>query len=348
MLRMLLLITMLCAPLAAQGTQATPAPELATRYWINPPTFSALQDLRGDVVLIKAWGKNCKDSMRQLPDMNRYAATPGLHVVTLYAQAHKLEEIEALVKEHDIKYPIALDGFMEVGYAPNELPHVWVVGVDGSIKFSGLQGFHDVMNAELQKVRYPGLGRAKFSAALEPAAKLFVEGEFAKAYAAAEKVYDETDSRSEEDEADWIMKRIDQRMNSLVVRAETAEVLRDYDLAMRCWTELARFKGLDDAAEAHERLNKIKESKKAGADIVARRALVSLMLGLDVEFQSVDDADPAAVRAFRMKCMESYTRFAADNAETGAAERAEELVATFKRILDIRDEPAKPSGSDEG
>jgi hypothetical protein len=351
MTRSLLILALLCAPLTAQSIdKGASAPELATRYWVNPPTWSSLEDLRGDVVLIKAWGINDKDSVRQLPAMNRLAERSGLHVVSRYAQPHTLEQIEAVAKEHSITYPIALDGMIEAGYLTPDMsiPKVWVIGTDGKVKFAGFQGFSEVLEGELARVKYPGLGKEAIGKRLEPAVKLFVEGKYAEAYQAAETIYDETDDRTEEDDADWIMKRIDGRINSLTVRAETAEVLKDFELAARCWNELTRYKGLDDAAEAPARLEKLKESDTATKNIAARRALMALILGLDVEFQAVEDADPDAVRAFRMKCLEAYRKFAAENAGTGAAERADELVTLFKRILGIRDEPAETPKQPEG
>jgi hypothetical protein len=345
MIRSLLVLLFACIPLSAQGIAVgATAVEFTPRNWINPPTWASFEELRGDVVLIKAWGKNCKVSMSQLPAMNKFTETPGLHVVTLYAQVHKLDEIEALVGEHAIKYPIALDSFWQAGYECPTLPTVWIIGVDGKVKFVGSGEFDEVLSKELAKVKYPGLGKEKVASALEPAARLFAQGNFADAYKAAETIYDETDSEAEEDDADWIMKRIDGRMNSLSVRAETAEVLKDYDVAMRCWHELTRFKGLDDAAEAPQRLKQLTDSADAKKELAARRALLSLILTLDVEFQAVDDTDPEPVRLYREKCLKAYAEFAVANKGTAASDRASELVVTFKKILGLEDPPEPQDG----
>jgi hypothetical protein len=60
-MRLLLLSAFLlaCTPLAAQGLEVgADAAEFKPNYWLNPPVFRSFEDLRGDVVLIKAWGKN--------------------------------------------------------------------------------------------------------------------------------------------------------------------------------------------------------------------------------------------------------------------------------------------------
>lgn len=50
---------LLLAPLSAQSKPfvGKKAPELPpVENWINPPWYSSLADLRGEVVLIKSWG----------------------------------------------------------------------------------------------------------------------------------------------------------------------------------------------------------------------------------------------------------------------------------------------------
>lgn len=47
-----------CLPLAADVKVGDTAPDIQAMHWINPPAWSSLADLKGDVVMIKAWGKN--------------------------------------------------------------------------------------------------------------------------------------------------------------------------------------------------------------------------------------------------------------------------------------------------
>jgi hypothetical protein len=260
-------------------------------------------------------------------------------VVSLYAQVHKLEEVEELVEKHGIKYPIAMDidSFWDVGYQAPALPRVWIIGTDGKIKFAGNRGYAEVLEKELAKVKFSGLGKEDVVDALKPAARLMAEGKYAEAYKAAEKVFDETEDTAAEDDADWIMRRIDERMRALIIRAETAEVMREFVLAKRCWDELAKFKGIRGAEEGAERLKKLNESEEVAREIKARRALKALMLSLDVEFQSVNDEEPEDVRKMREKCLAAYRKFVEEFKDTAAAERAEELVEIFKGILGVEE-----------
>jgi hypothetical protein len=266
--------------------------------------------------------------------MNELAAKPGLHVVSLYAQVHTLAQVEARVEQSKILYPIALDGFWEFGYEAPVLPRTWIVGVDGKVIWAGRAGYKETLDKELAKVKYPGLGKAEVHKSLEPAAKAFVEGRMAEAHKLAEAVFYETDDEKAEADADHIMKRVDSQARDLANRAQTAEAMRDFELARRCWARLAeRFKGHDDAADADKKLKELSESETAAQEIAARRALLALMMDLDVEFQQVDDEDADAVRKFREKCVVSYRDFVAKQKDTGAAERAQVLIELIEELL---------------
>lgn len=47
-----------CLPLAAEVNVGDDVAEFSPRNWINPPAFNSFEELRGDVIMIKAWGKN--------------------------------------------------------------------------------------------------------------------------------------------------------------------------------------------------------------------------------------------------------------------------------------------------
>jgi hypothetical protein len=64
------LIALAAAPVFAQDAPAPEtaetgglkvgddAPDFSPRNWINPPTWESFAELRGDVILLKAWGIN--------------------------------------------------------------------------------------------------------------------------------------------------------------------------------------------------------------------------------------------------------------------------------------------------
>lgn len=326
------LFALVAVPVMAQGVElGEEVADIDSRNWINQPAFSSFSELKGDVILIQAWGVGA------LPTVTEHAKKPGLHVVSLYAQVHKLAQIEEAVKANGITYPIALDisDAWMAALDGKQLPRTWVVGTDGKIKFVGRNDFAEALAKELAAVKYPGLGIDKVPAVLEPAAKAFAEGKFADAYKLAEKIYDDTDDAAVEEVADQIMDRIDDRMSTLSVRAETSEVMKEFEVAMRAWTELLRYKGLDDAAEAPERLKKLQGDKDVKKELEARKKLQTLRLDLDVEFQAVDDADVEVVYTFREKCLKAYEKFVADHKGTGAADLAGTYVETFKKLLGL-------------
>ena len=127
-------------------------------------------------------------------------------------------------------------------------------------------------------------------------------------------------------------------------RTETAEVIRNYQVAIACWNELAtKYAGLEDAEEAPERLKKLKDSEEVKKDLEARHALLALMMSLDVEYQKTDDSDAAQILAFRKKCLADYRKFYADNKDNSAGDRAEELIENFEKLIpaDERSEDPK-------
>ena len=279
--------------------------------------------------------------MRQLPHMNEINAKPGVHVIGLYAQVQTLEDIQGVLKRLKVTYPQAVGGFWDAGYQATTLPRTWVIGTDGKIAFIGASGYDEAIEKELAKVKYPGLGRSDIHKDLEPAAKAFGEGKFAEAYKLAEAIYDNTEDETVEADAEYIIERIDDRIGTLSVRAETAEVMKNYSLAIGCWTELLRFKGMDDAAEAPERLKKLTESEEVKKELAASDELVALMFDLDVDYQDVDDTDAEKVTAFRKICLEAYREFVTEYEGTGAGDRAKDLIKTFESLVPADPEPPK-------
>lgn len=51
-------VLLACLPLAAEVKVGDDVAEFSPRNWINPPAFASFEELRGDVIMIKAWGKN--------------------------------------------------------------------------------------------------------------------------------------------------------------------------------------------------------------------------------------------------------------------------------------------------
>lgn len=343
MSRLLLAIALLCAPLLAEPLKVgDDAADFEAQNWMNPPARSSFAEWRGDVILFFAWNKDSEAAVKQLPAVNLHAAKPGLHVIGLYTGVHKFAELEAAIAKHKITYPMALDSFWPAGYAATTLPRFWVIGADGKVKFVGESEYEPALAEELAKVKYPGLGRDKVCAALEPAAQLYGQRKFALALAAAQKALDATEDKTEEADADYIIKRIEGRARELAQRADTAENDRNFSLAISCWSELGSYAGVEEAADAPARLKRLNTDAAVKKELASRRALISLGYDRAMEFRKINKDDPKQLRKFREGSLAAYKKFATDHKGTAAADRATELADTFTELLAEPDaEPEK-------
>jgi hypothetical protein len=267
--------------------------------------------------------------------MNELHAKAGVHVLSLYAQVHELAAIEEIIERHEVRYPIAFDGFWEEGYQARVLPHIWIVGVDGKVRWSGRRGYTEALAEAMKEVEFPGLGLREVHEQVRPAADAFVAGRFADAYRKAEALMDNSGIPKVEDQAMHIVRRVDDRISSLKSRAEMAEILLDYELALRCWEALAAYSGVPGTEDFAERRKALEDNEDVDLNRKAQRELLALMMSLDVAFQSVDDENADQVTLFRLRCLRRYQEFAREHPATGAAEYATELADVFKELLGI-------------
>jgi hypothetical protein len=217
--------------------------------------------------------------MGQLPHMNelyeKYSAK-GLHIIGLYSQGEAIDEIAKVVKEKNIKYPQALSWLDEDNAWDNSsVPRVWIVGVDGKIKFSGVKGYEKILESELAKVKHPGLGDIEVAAELKEAAAAFGAREYGKAWKLADAVASNSEaSDAAQDSAAKIKACVDERFRVLRNKAEVAEVENDWRLVVTTWKAIAeRFTGYEDAAEALEKCEKLKADKKVQLELEAATAI---------------------------------------------------------------------------
>ncbi len=323
-----------CAPLAGEELKVgDDVADFTPNNWVNPPTWSSFEELRGDVILFFAWGINSDAAVKAISGVNSVAKKPGVHVVSLYRHLHKFEDLEAAVTKHKITWPIALDSFYPAGYAAPDVPKFWVVGVDGKVRFIGDSGYEKTLNEELAKVKYPGLGKDKVHKSVEAAAKLFGQGKYAQAHAAANKVFDNADDKAVEEDADYVVKRVEAKAQALVRHAEDAEAAKEYAIALRCWEELGKYKGVDDASEAAARLKKLKDSDEVKKEITARRDLIALQYDLAIDWSKTDQEDKSKVKKFREDSRDAYQKFAEKHKGTSAAAIAEERVSALEELI---------------
>lgn len=273
--------------------------------------------------------------MRQLPHMNelqeKYGGK-GLHIFTIYAQNHPVEHIRSLVKDKGIKYPLALSWQdEEQRWDMSSLPAVWIIGTDGKIAFTGKGSYEKVLEEQLAKVKYPGLGGVNVTPELESAAKAFAARDYAQALRLAEAAAEKSDaSDATLAAAEAISERVADRLKALKNRAEVAEVENAWRLAEATWQVIERrFAKTDEAAEAAARLQKIKENKKAQLEMEAETAIH--VLDRDLQFKE------AAIEEW----IDSYKKFAEKYKESVWAEKVKPAIERMEEDKKAADEEKK-------
>jgi len=102
-------------PREAHALRGMKAPEITSSDWVNsePTTMS---DLRGKVVLVEFWTFgcfNCRNVEPLVKGWHQHYADQGLVVIGIHSPEFAFEkDVEAVrqyVKEHDIRYPVAID-----------------------------------------------------------------------------------------------------------------------------------------------------------------------------------------------------------------------------------------------
>jgi len=91
------------------------SPEVTSPAWINAEPQS-LRDLRGKVVLVEFWTfgcYNCRNVEPQVKAWHRQYTDRGFVVIGVhspeFAYEKNVEAVKRYVKDHDIRYPVAVD-----------------------------------------------------------------------------------------------------------------------------------------------------------------------------------------------------------------------------------------------
>lgn len=273
--------------------------------------------------------------MQQLLHMNELQekyASKGLHIIGLYAQEHSWDAISKVVTDKVIKYPLALNWIDDAGsWDCATLPAVWIIGTDGKIKYSGKKGNDKILEEELAKVKFPGLGGISVTPELEEAAKAFSAMEFGKAYKLAQSASDKEDAKDETVKcAKAICERVDERFKALRNRAEVAEIEGNYVLALESWSTIERrFKDYEDAAETPAQVAKLKADKKVMLEVEATHAMYKIDRELGSKTSTLDD------------WISGYKKFAETYKGTRWAEKATATVAIMEAEKKAAEEEKK-------
>ena len=191
----------------------------------------------------------------------------GLHVFLVESQGGTLEDITKYAKDRNLTLPIPLrNGSDFNGYkGGNGLPYAFVVGPDGKVVWQGRSGYEAVIEEQLERIKYPGLGKLEVAPECTKAAESFGSGDFADARDEALKVKEkEADNEAAVADADYIISRVDAKVDGLRAKIDEAKSKRRYHDALRYLEELAgkSFKGLEAADTAKDEAKELKKEHK--------------------------------------------------------------------------------------
>ncbi len=127
----------------AQAFEHTAAPLSGATLWINSAPL-ALQDLRGQVVLVDFWTYGCSNCLNALPHVKDWAAKytrQGLVVVGVHTPETASEKIPAnvenAVRRLGIVFPVALDNQYLIwnAYGNQYWPAQYLIDAQGNVRY---------------------------------------------------------------------------------------------------------------------------------------------------------------------------------------------------------------------
>ncbi|RDI99414.1 thioredoxin [Dyella solisilvae] len=130
---------------AQEHEASSPAPDFAgPGPWFNSPPLT-LSGLRGKVVLVEFWTRECINCIHVLPHTrelyDRYAAD-GLVVVGVhtpeYDEEHDLTALKAAIHQYRIDWPVVADNDSRIwnAYGNQFWPAIYLIDRDGRLVYS--------------------------------------------------------------------------------------------------------------------------------------------------------------------------------------------------------------------
>ncbi|MBX3474206.1 MAG: hypothetical protein KF754_07465 [Planctomycetes bacterium] len=268
------LLALLAAPLCA-GTVVVgqPAPKFkAGGRLVNPYEFHrTLDDCKGDVIVVLEWNVKDLDSRKiasQLASTFKTWGGKGLWVFAVHRLRETPRELHHYCKAEGITYCVPMGGFYDedndFGHYVHEdqIYRTTVIGVDGNVAFYGRGDYDTVLQRELKKLVYPGLGTQVLAEKLAKAGRSFAAREYGAALAEAEKLAAGELTDSERESAQLIMDRakdLATRRNERIA-AWTAD--KRFDLAMPALEVMEKdFKGHELGKQAKAAFEAIRKDK---------------------------------------------------------------------------------------
>lgn len=256
--------------------QGKEAPDFSATRFINPPKDGkySLADCKGDVILVKLWGVKCGPCVASMPGVqglwNKYEGK-GLHIFMVERQNHSEDEIQKLYTSKGLTFPQVIEGNMGGFPGVGTIPYAYVIGVDGTVIWEGNKGYGAVIDEEIKKIKYLGLGKNEVAPGLEKAATNYATGNYAAAREEAVKQKEKAASEAAVADAEYIINKIDALVAAKRKQVEDAKAIRHYHTAVRILEELSgkAFKGLEASDKAAEDLKELRKDKDVKKELTA-------------------------------------------------------------------------------
>jgi hypothetical protein len=289
-MRLVLILLLLAAPLAARTLKVgEEAPNFkANGDIINPPEFErTLDDCKGSVILVMEWSLRDPTfgDMKKVQDYYSKHAGKGLHIWTVYRlDFEKLFRVRKIAWENGFTFPICMGGFYDekndfFGYKREESGfRTTVVDIEGKVAFYGEKGWDAVLDKELAKLVYGGLGRQKVADPVAKIAASYAKRDFGKALKDAETLEAAGVPEAAADDHGYIVGKLKQIADTRNQRITEWVADKRYDLAMPVLEVLRdEFKGHKIGDDAKAQLDAIKKDKDAKKEIKAFEDLQKLI-----------------------------------------------------------------------
>jgi hypothetical protein len=181
--------------------------------------------------------------------------------------------------------------------------------------WQGREGYGAVCVQQLERIKYPGLGRLEVAPELVKAATSFGTGLYAAAREEAMKVKEkEAENAALVEEADYIIKRVEDRVAGMRAKIDDAKGKKRYHEAVAMLEELSgkAYKGMAESDAAATELKDLKKDKAVKDELKAWDGLAKT---LEANEKLKSDADKK----------KALIKFWEKNEGTAAAEEAKAL-----------------------
>lgn len=316
-----LMLSLFSVPAMAQradsGLKGKDAPDFKAVRCINSPRDKqmTLEDCKGEVVLIKLWGVRCPPCIKSMPEVNelwkKYEGK-GLHIFMLERQNHSEEQVAKLYSDMGLTMPQVVEGDFGGYPGVRSIPYAYVIGVDGKVIYESNTGYVSVIDNEIKKIKYLGLGKPDVAKGLEKAATLFSQKQYSKSAEEARKFLDKGDDAAKAD-AQYIVDRVETMHSRLLERANKAKEERRYADAIAALTDIVNgYKGSQPGTDADNEIKEMRKDKEISKELKASENLTKLVEG------NKKLARPAQAKALRDFAKKNEGTRAAEDAKTMA------------------------------